>query len=234
MADMTSRGSTKPVSPEALEVFWAADIAPERRGRARLERLASGDRRLYDWVLDRFAHASAPTGEETRAAARSFGLNPGQALARLAEEDLIHTDESGRPLVAYPFSGIPRGHRVTVDGVGTVEAMCAIDALGMAAMLGRSIEISSRDPRSGSDVSVQLDPGGTASWEPQDAVVVIGSAACGGPSYRGCCDVLNLFESAESAEQYLAARPEVNGSWVSIPAAIEAGTAIFGDLLRRA
>jgi hypothetical protein len=116
--------------------------------------------------------------------------------------------------------------------VGTVEAMCAIDALGMAAMLDRPIEISSRDPHSGTDVTVQVDPDGTASWQPRDAVVVIGSAACGGPSFRGCCDVLNFFESAESAERYLAERPEINGSWVSIPAAIEAGTAIFGDLLR--
>jgi hypothetical protein len=229
---MRSGGSTKPASPEALEVFRAADIAPERRGRACLERLATEDRKLYEWILDRFAHASAPTGEETRAAARRFGLDPEQALARLADEDLIHADESGRPLVAYPFFGLPRGHRVTIDGVGTVEAMCAIDALGMAAMLDRPIEISSRDPHSGTDVTVQLDPDGTASWQPQDAVVVIGSAACGGPSFRGCCDVLNFFESAESAGYYLAERPEVNGSWVPIQAAIEAASAIFGDLLR--
>ena len=230
---MRSGGSTKPVSPEALEVFRAADIAPERRGRARLERLTSEDRNLYDWIVDRFAHASPPTGEETRAAGRSFGLDPDQALARLEHEDLIHADESGRPLVAYPFSGLPRGHRVTINGVGTVEAMCAVDALGMAAMLDRPIEISSRDPHSRTDVTVQLNPDGTASWQPQDAVVVIGSAACGGPSFRGCCDVLNLFDSSESAEGYLAERPEVNGSWVSIPTAIEAATAIFGDLLRR-
>jgi hypothetical protein len=229
---MTSRGSTTPVSPEALEVFRAADSAPERRGRTRLERLPSEDRKLYDWILDRFARASAPTGAETRAAARSFGLDPDQALARLADEDLIHADESGRPLVAYPFSGLPRGHRVMVEGVGAIEAMCAVDALGIAAMLDRPIEISSHDPHTGNDVTVQLDPDGTASWEPQDAVVVVGSAACGGPSFRGCCDVLNLFESAESAERYLADRPVADGSWVSISTAIEAGSAIFGDLLR--
>jgi hypothetical protein len=233
MADMTSKASTNPVSPEAREVFRAADITPERRGRARLERLSSEDRRLYDWILDRFAHASAPTGEETRAAARSLGLDPDQALATLAGEDLIHADESGRPLVAYPFSGLPRGHRVTVEGVGAVEAMCAVDALGTAAMLDRRIEISSQDPRTGSGVTVQLDPDGTASWQPRESVVVVGSVACGGPSYCGCCDVLNFFESGESAERYLADRPELNGSWVSIPVAIEAGTAIFGDLLRR-
>jgi Alkylmercury lyase len=231
---MRTRSSTASVSPEALEVLRTADIAPERRGRARVERLTSEHRKLYEWILARFAHASPPTGEEVGAAARSFGLDPGQALARLADEDLIHTDESGSPLVAYPFSGIARGHRVAIEGVGTVEAMCAVDALGMAAMLDRSIEISSHDPRTGTDVRVQLDPDGTASWAPQNAVVVIGSAACGGPSYCSCCDVLNFLESAESAERYLADRPEVNGSWVSIPVAIEAGAAIFGDLLSRA
>jgi hypothetical protein len=110
--------------------------------------------------------------------------------------------------------------------------MCAVDALGMAAMLDRPIEISSHDPRTGTDVTVQLDPDGTASWAPQSAIVVIGSAACGGPSYCNCCDVLNFFESPESAARYLVDRPEVDGSWVSIPVAIEAGTAIFGDLLR--
>jgi Alkylmercury lyase len=228
------RASSSSVSPEALEVFRAADIAPERRGRARVERLTSEDRRLYDWILARFAHASPPTGEEVRASARGFGLDPDQALARLADEDLIHADESGRPLVAYPFSGIARGHRVAIEGVGTVQAMCAVDALGMAAMLERSIEINSHDPRTGTDVRVELEPDGTASWEPQNAVVVIGSATCGGPSYCDCCDVLNFLESAESAERYLADRLEVTGSWVSIPVAIEAGTAIFGDLLHRA
>jgi hypothetical protein len=232
MADMTSGSSTETVSPEALEVFRAADIAPERRGRARLERLALEDRRLYDWILDRFAQASAPTGEETRAAARGFGLDPDQALARLAEQDLIHADADCRPLVAYPFSGIPRGHRVTIEGAGTVEAMCAIDALGIAPMLGRPTTITSRDLLSGAPVEVQLDPEGNASWRPQGAVVAIGSAACGGPSFGGCCDVLNFFESVESAERYLADRPEIDGSCVSIPVPIEAGAAIFGDLLR--
>ena len=229
---MTSGSSTETVSPAALEVFRAADIAPERRGRARLERLAAQDRQLYDWILDRFAHASAPTGEETRAAARAFGIDPDRALARLAEEDLIHADADGRPLVAYPFSGISRGHRVTIEGAGIVEAMCAIDALGIAPMLGRPTTINSHDPLSGAPVEVQLDPEGNASWRPQSTLVLIGSAACGGPSFRSCCDVLNFFESVESAERYLADQPEINGSCVSIPVAIEAGSAIFGNLLR--
>ena len=76
------------------------------------------------------------------------------------------------------------------------------------------------------------NPEGNPSWRPQSTLVLIGSAACSGPSFRSCCDVLNLFESVESAGRYLADRPEIHGSCVSIPVAIEAGSAIFGNLLR--
>jgi integrase len=40
------------------------------------------------------------------------------------------------------------------------EAMCAIDALGIAPMLDEAIEIASRDPLTGEDVHVRLAPDG--------------------------------------------------------------------------
>src|SRR5581483_7891505 len=49
----------------------------------------------------------------------------------LAREDLVHTDDEGAITVAYPFSAHPRGHEVTLGG-RVVQAMCAIDALGIA------------------------------------------------------------------------------------------------------
>ena len=113
-----------------------------------------------------------------------------------------------------------------------VEAMCAIDALGIAPMLQLPIEITSRDPLNGTEVCVRLDPGDGAWWEPTTAVVLTGSACCDGPSFRGCCDVLNFFESAETAEQYLNNQPELAGFPISIPEAIEAGRAVFADLLK--
>ena len=45
----------------------------------------------------------------------------------------------------YPFSGHPTPHRVRFDG-REVYAMCAIDALGVAPMLHRPIEVVSSDP----------------------------------------------------------------------------------------
>jgi hypothetical protein len=80
---------------------------------------------------------------------------------------------------------------------------------------------------------VRLDPGDGAWWEPTTAVVLTGNACGEGPSFRGCCDVLNFFESTDSAEQYLSNNPELAGFPISIPDAIEASRAVFADLLEK-
>jgi hypothetical protein len=216
----------------ALDALRAAEIRPERHGVARTRRLSLEQRRLYFWILRQFAAAAPPTGAATRAAAEALGLDVADVFRVFAREDLVHLDATGRPVVAYPFSAEPRGHRVLIDGERWVEAMCAIDALGIAPMVGLSIEIYSRDRVSGSEIWVRLDPSEGAWWEPQEAVVVSGSAGCESPSFRGCCDVLNFFERRENAERYLAENPSVSGSPISLPEAIEAGRIVFGDVLR--
>lgn len=213
---------------EALEV---AEIRPDRWGRRRLAGLSPAERRFYVWILRQFAAAAPPSAAATRAAADELDLDPQQALPTLAREDLVHTDD-GRPLVAYPFSANDRGHRVLVDGLRKVQAMCAIDALGIAPMLDLPIEISSGDPIGGVAIHVQLEPGGPATWQPESAVVVAGSACCDGPSFGGCCDVLHFFESQRSGERYLLERSDVRGTVISIPDAVEAGRVVFGDVLK--
>ena len=52
------------------------------------------------------------------------------------------------------------------------------------------------------------------------------------PSFRGCCDVLNFFETEDSANRYLRGHPELNGFPISIPDAIEAGRTVFANLLK--
>ena len=112
--------------------------------------------------------------------------------------------------------------------------MCAIDALGIAPMLGLPIEITSRDPASGAEIWVRLDPGDGAWWEPEQAVVRSGNAGSDGPSFRGCCDIINFFESKESAERYLREHEQISGLQISIPTASELGRAVFGDIFKEA
>ena len=49
--------------------------------------------------------------------------------------------------------------------------------------------------------------------------------------FGGCCDVLNFFETAENAERYLRAHPDIKGAAITIPEAAEAGRVVFGDVL---
>ncbi len=213
-------------------VLMAAGIPSSRCGTERTARLSREERQFYRWILDRFAHAVAPTAAQLTEQAHALDLDAQAALTTLAREDLVHTDGDGTVLVAYPFSARPRGHRVTIDDGSTVEAMCTIDALGIAPMLNKLIEVSSHDPVSGSEVRVRLHPDDGAAWEPKTAVVLAGSSCASGPSYCGCCDVLNFFDSTETAQHYLLEHDNIAGMPISIAEAIEAGHAIFGELLK--
>jgi hypothetical protein len=214
------------------QVLAAATIAPSRCGSERTARLSSGERALYRWVIERFARATPPTAAQLAEQVQTLALDTDAALAALAREDLVHTDE-GAVTVAYPFSARPRGHEVTVDG-RVVQAMCAIDALGIAAMLDQPVEIRSRDPISGDEIRVQATPDGVTSIQPEAAVVLAGSNSCEGPSYGGCCDVLNFFASVENAQRYLDENPGAAGMPISIGEAAAVGRAIFGAVLKEA
>ncbi len=220
-------------SRSVAEALAAMGIAPERLGERRSARLGPAEREFYFWILRRFASGASPAAEAISGKAVALGLNLKQAREKLVAEDLVHFDAEGEVRVAYPFSGRPRGHRVLIDGRRTVEAMCAIDALGIGPMLGLPIEITSGDPLSGGEVWVRLDPGDGTWWEPKQAVVVVGSA-CEEPSFRGCCDVLNFFESTQNAERYLRDHDAISGFPISIPAASELGRTVFGDTFKEA
>ncbi|MGH2934326.1 MAG: hypothetical protein ACRDL2_07410 [Gaiellaceae bacterium] len=97
---------------QALEL---AEIPSERRGRGRVARLSPAERGFYRWILRQFATGTPPSAKATRAAAEELVLVPEQALEVLAREDLVHVDNDGRPVVAYPFSANYRGHRVLID-----------------------------------------------------------------------------------------------------------------------
>lgn len=78
-----------------------------------------------------------------RAAAAEFGLDADSALDVFAREDLLNRDRDGEIAVAYPFSGRPTAHVVRFPSGREVYAMCAIDALGIAAMLEEPITVNS-------------------------------------------------------------------------------------------
>jgi hypothetical protein len=210
----------------------AAAIPPSRPGPARPARLTDTERELYLWILRRFASEGRPSSADVRGVCAQLGIDAEHALRMLAREDLVHRGADGEITVAYPFSGLPTPHQVRFPSGHEVDAMCAIDALGIAPMFEELIEVESRDPLSGDEIRARVAPDGAAESWPESAVVVAGAirsdrddACC------GCCPVLNFFATAANAERWLGEHPEVRGHRISIDEAAAAGRAVFGNVL---
>ncbi|HSS91796.1 MAG TPA: organomercurial lyase, partial [Streptosporangiaceae bacterium] len=121
---------------------------------------------------------------------------------------------------------------VQITGGAVAYSMCAIDALGIAEMLGAGVLVKSADPSTGEPISVTVDQSG-AIWEPDTAVVLVGrtASACAGPSAAICCGHINFFTSHATAAAWASAHPEITGGILSQVRALEVGQQIFGQLL---
>ncbi|WP_370413654.1 alkylmercury lyase family protein [Streptomyces fradiae] len=202
-----------------------------RGGRGRVAPVEGGLRAVHRAVLRHFATTGrAPGVALLEPVAAAAGRTARDVLAELDREDFLTLDEDGQVRAAYPFSAVPTSHRVRIDGGAEVFSMCAVDALGIPAMLGRDAVISSTDPVTGEPVTV-TSTGGTTVWEPESAVVYVGRRGCSGPAETVCCDTLNFFTSRASATTWSKRHPDVPGEIVGQDRAEELGRAVFGPLL---
>jgi hypothetical protein len=156
--------------------------------------LPTAEYRFYRALLLVFPeHGEPPDQELLQQLANRFEVELEATLTTLSAHDLMQRDPTtGAIRAAYPFSGVPTAHRVTLltapsdsDGV-QVYAMCALDALGMPLMLHRPALVNSVDTLTGESVRVRLwqeeeeqtardaesgVPGWRAAWDPATAVV---------------------------------------------------------------
>ncbi|MET9514691.1 organomercurial lyase [Streptomyces sp. NPDC002994] len=216
-----------------LGEHFAADVLG-RGGRGRLAPVEGGQRAVQQAVLRAFAtHGRPPTDDELAEAAGPFGLPPADVLAQLSAADYLSLGANGRIRAAYPFSPVPTAHRVEISGGPQVWAMCAVDALGIAPMLGRDVDIRSADPHNGREITVAFRDG-AAVWEPASAVVLVSTGACSGPAVDACCSSLNFFADSASALRWAADHPEVRGQVLGRRQAEVLGRETFGPLLGEA
>ncbi|MGW8888606.1 organomercurial lyase [Streptomyces sp. NPDC055749] len=202
-----------------------------RDGRGRRAPAERGLRAVHQAVLRHFAaNGAAPESAVLEPVAAEAGRPAGEVLDELAAEDFLTLDERGRIRAAYPFSAVPTRHRVRIEGGAEVWSMCAIDALGIAPMLGRNVLISSTDPVNGGAVTVTTRGGATV-WEPKGAVVFVGQRPGGGPAAVTCCDALNFFTGDASARTWAKTHPQVPGRVVGQGQALEVARQTFGPLL---
>jgi hypothetical protein len=82
-----------------------------------------------------------------------------QTLSALDNDDLIRIHE-GRIDIAYPFSASPTPFIVRLPGGRERYACCAMDALGIAPMVGQRVEIRSRCHHCHISLAFSADPEG--------------------------------------------------------------------------
>ncbi|MDD9375732.1 organomercurial lyase [Streptomyces sp. ZAF1911] len=114
-------------------------------------------------VLRHFASTGrAPETSALEATAAQVGRAAGEVPAELDREDFLALDEAGRIRAAYPFSATPTRHGVRLSTGVEMWSMCAIDAVGISAMLGQDVAITVSD--SGSERTQRC--GGRSSARP--------------------------------------------------------------------
>lgn len=203
-------------------------------GRAGRGRLAPGERGLREVqraVLRHFASTGhAPQPQELEPVAAPFGRTACEVLAELATDDFLTLTDTGTIKAAYPFSAVPTAHRVRIARGAEVWSMCAIDALGIPAMLRKDAVISSSDPVTAAPVTVTVTDG-RMRWEPSSAVVFVGRRSGQGPAASVCCDALNFFTDVGSARAWAQLHPDVTGQVVDQGRAERLGAQTFGPLL---
>ncbi|MFI8320345.1 MULTISPECIES: organomercurial lyase [Streptomyces] len=203
-----------------------------RAGRGRRAPAERGLRTVQQAVLRHFATTGrAPDPELLEPFAAQAGRRADDVLAELDREDFLTLDASGRIKAAYPFSAEETRHQVQLANGVSVWSMCAIDALGISAMLGQDAAVSSTDPVDGQPVTITFT-NGAATWEPAAAVVLVGRREGAGPAAVVGCGALNFFAGRASAENWQLAHPEVRGEIVSQARATQIGQQTFGPLLQ--
>jgi hypothetical protein len=193
--------------------------------------LPETDRRVHRALLDGvLATGTVPPPAALAAAAGIDAADLPAHLAVLAAADYLGLDADGRVACLYPFSPTPTPHVVVIDGRRRY-AMCAIDALGMAAMLGRAVEVDGVCAACGAPIRLRVAPGTIVAAEPPEAVVLARRSG-DEPACETCCP-FTLFACGPGHGAELAARlPET--TVVALAEALHHGETIFGDFLGEA
>jgi Alkylmercury lyase len=190
-------------------------------------------RQVHLAVLAAFAQTGrAPMRGDLERITRADGANPAAALAELAKHDVIAFGQGAEIRAAYPFSPSPTPIQVSWEGGPVTYAMCAIDALGISARLGRPVTITAAEPGTSRVITVHADRD-RARWDPRGAVVF--ASATGGDCCHAAdrtCGYINFFTSARAARAWAHANPAVTGTVLRRAQALRRGVAEFGAFMR--
>lgn len=150
-----------------------------------------------------------------------------ESLHALAEADYLALDAGERVTCLYPFSATPTSHIVLIEGARRF-AMCAIDALGIPAMLDRELDLEACCAVCKTPIVLRVRPGAIASAAPSSAMVVARRDE-DEPAFAACCPFTVFVCGQDHAEQFV--RRIAGTHALSLGEALTEAEAIFGDLL---
>ena len=142
-----------------VEIRTAAEILTPERASEWAARRAQRDDPLLRTIWRQFIDVGGPVTLSAASVALPE-LAPETLRARAAAldaADLIGL-EGDRVQLAYPFTAGPNEFEVVLPGGRARYACCAIDALGVAPMVGVPVTLRSRCHRSGTPLVFDVDP----------------------------------------------------------------------------
>jgi hypothetical protein len=144
-------------------------------------------------------------------------LDEMQACGEAIGGGILRVPESELIAVAWPLANVPTGITVTVDGGKAAFARCAIDALGVSAMLRKQTVVEAHARDNGARLRVVVNGDQVASAEPAGIVVVKGNG----------CDNMSFFSSKQAGEAWQKANGG-EGQLLPLADAVRRGAKSFG------
>lgn len=154
-------------------------------------------------------------------------------LEDLAQRDLVHMSD-GHITVAYPFHADATDFRVNV-GTTHLHAVCAIDALGVAAMAKRHVQVSCLCPvcKKPTGLGVASDGLTISQITSPGARVWAGVEDVDGCAVDTQCRTMQMFCSPEHLTKWCETQnPGARGFDLSLEQAVQLGAAIFRPFLQ--
>ena len=225
---------TRPAAREALLARHRSRIGLAERWNHALE---PAQDRVWRAVLELFARSGRPPQlHEIREETGLSTENLRTLVAELEAHDLLGSDPSADSILyAYPFTGQSTEHCVEFRG-RQIHAVCAIDALGVAAMFGTDVVIESSCRVCGGGIEIGTAQGGKSlSYARPVDVVVWYDLVYSGCAAVSCCRSIAFFCSVAELQQWVSAQnPQPTGYRLTLYEALEVGRALFEPVLAMA
>lgn len=218
---------TDPLVGEALGKLLTA-----WRMRKRWDDFPSDHRAVHHAILNGYLQ----TGHAPRRAdlAGITGTDIGAVLEDLRERDLIVLRD-GEVEIAYPFTSRNSPHGVEI-GTRKIKCVCAIDALGVGAMIDSAALAFSRCPECDAEIDIRIGKGGLSieAVQPKGAVVWAGVSATQGCAADTQCRSMLLFCSDAHLQAWRKKNaPGGEGFRLTPDQALQAGAAVFRPFMAR-